>query len=118
MRIYVLLFLGCSAILPLAGTVMTLSTGASIERDWWPDGTLQREARYAGEVRDGVYRTWYADGQPYEVRHYVAGREQGSQRAWTPSGELYLNYEMWNGRRYGYVNAAPCVPVVEEGTIP
>ena len=116
MRILMLLFL----------TVLTLGTGASwgagvdirIARDWWPGGILQREARYAGEVLDGVYRTWYEDGRPYEVRHYVAGREQGSQRAWTPSGELYLNYEMWIGRRYGYVNAAPCVPVVEEGTIP
>jgi antitoxin component YwqK of YwqJK toxin-antitoxin module len=115
MRIYVLLFVA----------MMTLTTGASsvksvkiyVDRDWWPGGTLQREARYEGGVRDGVYRTWYTDGQPYEVRHYVAGREQGSQRAWTPSGELYLNYEMWNGRRYGYVNAAPCVPIVEEGTI-
>ena len=116
MRTYVLLFVA----------VMILTTGASsvkgvkiyVDRDWWPGGTLQREARYAGEVLDGVYRTWYQDGRPYEVRHYVAGREQGTQRAWTPSGELYLNYEMWNGRRYGYVNAAPCAPVVEEGIIP
>ena len=35
------------------------------------------------------------------------------QQAWTPDGELYLNYEMRNGRRYGYVNARPCASVKE-----
>jgi len=55
MRILMLLFM----------TVLTLSNGASwgagvdirIARDWWPGGTLQREARYAGVALDGVYRT-------------------------------------------------------------
>jgi antitoxin component YwqK of YwqJK toxin-antitoxin module len=116
MRILMLLFMA----------VLSLGTGASwgagvdvrITRDWWPGSTLQREARYAGEVLDGVYRTWYQDGRPYEVRHYVNGREQGLQQAWTPNGDLYLNYEMRNGRRYGYVNAQPCLPVVEENVMP
>ncbi len=114
MRILMLLFL----------MVLTLGTGASwgagvdirIARDWWPGGILQREVRYAGEVLDGVYRTWYQDGRPYEIRHYVNGYEEGLQQAWTPDGYLYLNYAMKNGRRYGYVNAQPCFPLVEESS--
>ncbi|HIE92081.1 MAG TPA: hypothetical protein EYQ83_04140 [Acidobacteria bacterium] len=83
---------------------------------WWPDGTLRLEAGHDGEVFHGPYRTWYRDGRPYERRHYAHGHEHGSQQAWTPSGELYLNYEVWGGRRYGFVNAQPCVPVIEERT--
>jgi len=107
-------------------TIPILAAGASriegvklhVERDWWSGGVLKREAQYAGEVLNGIYRTWYQDGQPYEIRHYVAGREQGLQRAWTPNGELYLNYAVRNGRRYGYVNAQPCLPVTEKNVTP
>ena len=82
-----------------------------VERSWWPDGTLRLEATYVGPLLHGPYRLWYRDGQPYQTRHYVGGREQGAQRAWTPDGDLYVNYEVWNGRRYGFVNAQPCLPV-------
>lgn len=58
-------------------------------------------------------RTFYASGKPFEVRHFYNGREQGVQQAWTEDGELYINYEMKNGRRYGEINARPCVPVKE-----
>jgi hypothetical protein len=58
-------------------------------------------------------RTFYPSGRPYEVRHFFAGREEGLQQAWTEHGELYVNYEMRNGRRYGFINARPCAPVKE-----
>jgi len=58
-------------------------------------------------------RTFYANGQPYEVRHFFNGKEQGLQQAWTEDGTLYINYEMRNGRRYGFINARPCLPVEE-----
>ena len=83
----------------------------TIRREFHANGIPSLEAEYRNGVRHGVYRTWYPDGHRYEVRHYVDGREQGLQQSWTPDGQLYLNYEMRNGRRFGYVNAAPCLPV-------
>lgn len=59
-------------------------------------------------------RTFYANGRPYEVRHFFNGREEGLQQAWTEDGTLYINYEMRNGRRYGFINARPCRPVQEQ----
>ena len=59
-------------------------------------------------------RTFYPNGRPYEVRHFLNGREEGVQQAWTEDGTLYINYEMRNGRRYGFINARPCVPVEEQ----
>lgn len=56
-------------------------------------------------------RTFYPNGRPYEVRHFYNGKEEGLQQAWTEDGTLYINYEMRNGRRYGFINARPCRPV-------
>ena len=111
-RLFSLLFVGSLII-----TVVSCqgqSPKLSVTREWWPDGTLRRESQYRGLIPEGEYRTWYENGHPYEIRHYVNGREEGLQQAWTPDGYLYLNYEMKNGRRYGYVNAQPCLPLVEE----
>lgn len=83
----------------------------TVVKTWWPDGTLKSMAHYAGDVLHGEYRTWYASGRPYELRHFDRGRESGVQQSWTADGELFLNYEVRDGRRYGYVNARPCVPV-------
>jgi antitoxin component YwqK of YwqJK toxin-antitoxin module len=83
----------------------------TVRREFHANGVPSLEAEYRDSVRDGVYRTWYADGRPYEVRHYVNGRESGRQQSWTPDGVLYLNYEMRDGRRFGFVNSAPCLPV-------
>lgn len=59
-------------------------------------------------------RTFYPGGQPYELRHFFNGREEGLQQVWTEDGQLYINYEMRQGRRYGFINARPCAPVKEE----
>jgi len=56
-------------------------------------------------------RTFYPNGRPYEVRHFFNGKEEGLQQSWTEDGTLYINYEMRNGRRYGFINARPCLPV-------
>lgn len=80
-------------------------------RAWWRDGTLRFEAAYRDDAYHGSYRTWYEGGQPYELRHFDHGREAGLQRSWTEDGQLYLNYEVRDGRRYGYINAKPCLPV-------
>ena len=77
----------------------------------WPEGRLRLETTVMDEAYHGEYRTWYRSGAPYELRHFVRGREEGVQQSWTETGELYLNYEVRNGRRYGFINAAPCLPV-------
>jgi len=59
-------------------------------------------------------RTFYPNGRPFEIRHFFNGREEGLQQAWTEDGELYINYEMRNGRRYGFINARPCNPAGEQ----
>jgi antitoxin component YwqK of YwqJK toxin-antitoxin module len=92
----------------------TLQEDVVIRREWFPGGTLSLQAEYENGVRHGVYQTWYPDGRPYERKHYVNGREEGLQQAWTDDGELFLNYEMKDGRRYGKVNARPCLPAVDD----
>jgi len=82
-----------------------------LHRAYWPDGTLRLEAHYKDDAYDGAYRTWHPSGRPAEARHYADGRESGRQQAWTPEGVLYLNYEVRGGRRYGKLNARPCVPI-------
>lgn len=81
---------------------------------WWPDGTPRFDAGYGDDAFEGEYRGWHKNGRPLEVRHYRDGREDGLQRAWSEDGELYLNYEVRNSRRYGFVNAKPCLPVAPE----
>jgi protein SCO1/2 len=81
---------------------------------FWPNGRLRSEATYAADAYEGEYRTWYQSGKPYELRHYDKGHEEGLQQSWTEAGELYLNYEVRDGRRYGMVNATPCVTVGEK----
>ena len=57
--------------------------------------------------------SYYHDGRLAERRHFYNGREAGLQQAWTEDGTLYVNYEMRNGRRHGFINARPCRPVEE-----
>jgi hypothetical protein len=89
--------------------VLTLSTIASLS------GLPSRAA--TRDVLNGEVRTHYESGQLHELKHYKNGREEGLQQAWTELGSLYLNYEMRNGRRYGLVNARPCIPV-SDGSAP
>jgi antitoxin component YwqK of YwqJK toxin-antitoxin module len=78
---------------------------------WWPNGAPQLVAEHADDAFHGSYRSFYPSGRPFERRRFEHGREAGRQQSWTESGELFLNYEVRNGRRYGLVNARPCVPV-------
>jgi hypothetical protein len=77
----------------------------------WPNGRVRSDAFFADGVLIGEYRTYYQSGAPYELRHYVNGREEGRQQSWTEDGELFLNYDVTHGRRYGLVNARPCIQV-------
>lgn len=96
-----------------------VSTGASsiteTRLEYWPNGRLRLEAHLRHDRFHGSYRTFYASGQPFEVRHYVHGREEGRQQSFTDTGDVFLNYEVWQGRRYGYLNARPCMPVASPG---
>lgn len=80
----------------------------------WPNGRLRLDTTVVDDAYHGEYRTWYQSGAPYELRHFVHGREEGVQQSWTETGQLYLNYEVRHGRRYGFINATPCLPVEKE----
>lgn len=81
-----------------------------VEHRWHANGRLASVRVFAGDLLHGHARSWYADGSPHEERWFAGGQEVGRQRAFAPGGELYLNYEMRGGRRYGLVNAKPCLP--------
>ena len=83
---------------------------AGTHTTWWANGSVRSVAQYADDAYDGGYWTWYETGRPYEMRQFVRGRESGRQQSWTRDGVMYLNYEVREGRRYGLVNARPCVP--------
>lgn len=85
-------------------------------REFWPNGNVRRAFDVRDDVRDGEYRTFTIDGKPYEFKHFVQGREDGLQQAWDADGVLYLNYVVKDGRRYGLVNAKPCLPAAADGT--
>jgi protein SCO1/2 len=95
-----------------AGSTITSWLGAKTgwHRTWWPNGHIRTDAHYAVDAIVGEFRSYYSSGQAYELRHYVNGHEEGTQQSWTEDGNLFLNYEVRNGRRYGLVNAKPCVP--------
>ena len=102
----------------LVGAELASAPIRHVERrsTYWPNGLLKTQADYVGDLRQGEYRTWREDGTLYELRHYDRGRESGVQQSWERDGTLFLNYEMRNGRRYGYVNAKPCLPAATDGT--
>jgi hypothetical protein len=99
--------------------VALVSLGASSITDtrleYWPNGQVRLEAHLRHDRFHGSYLTYYASGQPFEVRHYVQGREEGRQQSFTETGDLFLNYDVWQGRRYGFLNARPCLPVASPG---
>ncbi len=123
MRVAILLGLIASA---LAGTKVpayvhgvgpNFSSGATRHvEEFWPNGKLRRAFDLRGDVRDGEYKTFTVDGKPYEFKHFVRGHEDGLQQAWDDRGELYLNYVVKDGRRYGMINAKPCLPAAADGT--
>lgn len=91
-------------------TVETVETVVTVESRY-PNGQLRTRASYDKDGwYHGEYRTWREDGRPYELRHYTNGQEDGRQQSWDENGALYLNYEVRQGRRYGFVNAYPCAP--------
>lgn len=105
-------------LLAIIGAELLGGPARRIERrsTYWDNGHLKTQGDYAGDVRQGEYRTWREDGTLYELRHFDRGQESGLQRSWERDGTLFLNYEMRNGRRYGFVNAKPCLPADADGT--
>ena len=77
---------------------------------WWPTGTHRFRTRYVDDSFDGVNKAWYETGVQSQRLEYVKGREEGRQQMWASDGTLIVNYEMRAGRRYGMINAKPCIP--------
>ena len=106
----------------LIGVLIVLAVSSAytpridVRQTYWSNGHLRTEIQYAGGVYHGEYRTWREDGRRYEVKHFANGREDGLQQAWDDRGDLYLNYVVRAGRRYGFINARPCLPPDARGT--
>ena len=77
---------------------------------WWPNGAVRFRTRYADDSFDGTNEAWYDTGVRSQRLEYSAGHEEGRQQMWAPDGTLIVNYEMRGGRRYGMINAKPCIP--------
>lgn len=107
--------LRCTALCLVALVSIGASSIMQTRIEFWPNGRVRLEAHLRHDRFHGTYRTYYASGQPFEVRHYVQGREEGRQQSFTEAGDVFLNYEVWQGRRYGYLNARPCMPVASPG---
>lgn len=115
MRTFLLFMLSVASV--AAQLPSSPSTSALEHRQtYWPNGQLRSVATYHHDVRHGEYRTFREDGTRYELRHYDQGRESGMQQSWEQDGTLFLNYEVRKGRRYGFVNATPCVPAESTGS--
>jgi hypothetical protein len=97
-------------------SVRTFAAGrkAGVHEGWWPDGTPRFRASYHDDAFDGVYEAWHRTGTMSERREFLRGHEEGRQQMWMADGTLFVNYEMRNGRRFGMVNAKPCLPVGED----
>jgi hypothetical protein len=93
-------------------SVRTFDTGrkVGVHLGWWPNGAVRFRTRYTDDRFDGANEAWYDSGTRSQRLEYVAGREAGRQQMWAPDGTLIVNYEMRDGRRYGMINAKPCIP--------
>lgn len=110
MRTMLLLVLAVGSVLSSAPPPRRASVPLEYRETYWPNGQVRSAGTFLDDVRHGEFRTFRADGTAYELRHFDHGRESGLQQSWDEDGTLFLNYEMRNGRRYGFVNAAPCRP--------
>lgn len=93
-------------------SIRRYATGRKVgyHRGWWPDGTPRFAASYREDGFHGTYRAWFSNGRLSDFRHFSDGVEKGRQQGWTADGELFFNYEVRGGRRYGLINAKPCIP--------
>jgi len=81
-----------------------------VDVGWWPNGAVRFRARYDADRFDGANEAWYETGALSQRLAYVGGHEEGLQQMWSPDGTLIVNYEMRGGRRFGMINAKPCIP--------
>ena len=93
-------------------SVRTFEDGrkVGIHVGWWPNGARRFRTRYVADSFDGANEAWYETSVRSQRLEYVTGREEGRQQMWAPDGTLIVNYEMRAGRRYGLINAKPCIP--------
>ena len=93
-------------------SVRTFDAGrkVGVHVGWWPNGAARFRTHYQDDSFDGANEAWYDTGVRSQRLEYVAGREEGRQQMWAPDGTLIVNYEMRGGRRYGMINAKPCIP--------
>lgn len=118
MRTLFLLVLPVGSVTSQVPAQRTVAPKLEHRETYWPNGQIRSTGTFLDDVRHGEYRTFRENGTAYELRHFDRGRESGMQQSWEEDGTLFLNYEIHNGRRYRFVNAAPCVPPDKDGKSP
>ncbi|MEZ0542098.1 toxin-antitoxin system YwqK family antitoxin [Fibrella arboris] len=87
------------------------------QRGWHESGKRAFICQFKNDVYEGTRTEWYANGKPALAGHYHEGQETGLQRQWFDTGTLKVNYEVRNGRHYGFTGVKNCVNVWDSITV-
>lgn len=87
------------------------------QRGWHESGKRAFVYQFKNDVYEGPRTEWYANGKPALAGNYHEGQEVGLQRQWFDNGTLKVNYEVRNGRHYGFTGVKNCVNVWDSITV-
>ena len=85
----------------------------SVHAGWWQNGKPRFEYHFTMGFYNGDYKEWYNSGNAYKHIHYNNGADDWG-KGWRENGKLFMNYTMYNARRYGIVNSNLCYTVKNE----
>lgn|GEM_PF-4795243 len=80
-------------------------SGDRVEREHYPDGTLQREVHYRGTLEHGPWREWHPNGVLAKEFWFDMGRfATGVNRTWSDKGVLLTEKAHFDGMCVGRVS--------------
>jgi len=78
-----------------------LGSGKTIEKEYYPNGSLKYERTYNRSVQEGVTRLYYETGELKEESNYKDGSEDGVQTRYYKNGKMNLYYIAKKGKKDG-----------------
>jgi hypothetical protein len=75
-----------------------------IQRNYFPNGKIEKEVSYKNNVPDGLYRTFYEDGTLHQERFYKNGKLNGIYKAYDEFGVLYFDTNYQDDKQEGITN--------------
>lgn len=84
-----------------------------IHYGFWPSGRARFEYHFDRDEYHGLVREWNEKGILFREFQYEHGHESGRQQLFDSNGKLMANYDVINGRRYGYQGTKNCVNTKE-----